>query len=106
MVICKSRVQAISYAKAVPPTTANKKRKKFDELCSFAEKVLVVRELAMPVVVSSLFTRPFLAILSALRAAKRFKTAAEAMVSRKPQAGSKTNPARNVPATAPSVLIQ
>src|SRR5215469_11087992 len=108
MVISKSRVQAISYAKAVPPTTANKKRKKLDEPCagSVADELFVVRDTATSTIPGSLFGIPSLAILSAATAASRFKTTADAMVRRKPYAGSRTNPASNVPPTAPSVLTQ
>src|SRR5213075_2628454 len=103
IVIARSRVQAISYAKAVLPTMANRKSRKANVACcgSAAAEVTVAGEPFSPRRLLGSF-----AIRRASRPARILRATAEATVTRKPNAGSRTNPEINVLATAPRVLTQ
>src|SRR5579859_737659 len=103
MVMANSRVQAISYAKAVLPTTANRKsRKRNENSCGVFRSGLTFRGKTL----AGGEVRFSFDAQSAISPASAFTAAAQPIVTRRPHAGSRTNPAIKVPATAPRVFTQ
>jgi hypothetical protein len=94
IVIARSRVQAISYANAVPPTTANRKSRKANVGCygSAIAEVTIEGEAFTSCGLLSSF-----AIRWAIRPARILRATADATVTCRPSAGSSTNPEINVP---------